>query len=99
MPMIPCFNCDPRGEGTADPSCPYCSGKGQIQTDAETAKGVNEAVRLRRLNVKPERYPVAIAANEDGLMALANDGTMWISHDDGESWDALSALPPPESGL
>lgn len=97
MPMIPCFNCNPNDEGTADPACPYCSGKGQIQTDAETAQAVNEAIIRRRATQKPERYPVAIAAYGDHLAALANDGTLWrTSH---EGWRSLEALPQPKADL
>lgn len=89
--MIPCFNCNPAGvAGNGDPGCAYCSGRGTMMTDPETARDVNAAIAATRM-----RQPVAIALSSDGdLVALASDGTLW-RFDNRAGWIDLPALPQP----
>lgn len=101
MPLIPCPQCNPTNSfERVDPDCPYCSGRGKISTDADTAatvytKLLGSGPVPTAAPAMPARYPIAISQGSvyNTTVVIANDCTIWLW--DGSDWFKLPALPQP----
>ena len=66
--------------------------KGSLEKNRANLEASLETTPLKRL-VKRKRKAISIVANDGfGLVALCDDGTMWVAHTGG--WRMLADIPP-----